>query len=35
LLSGGDVTVVQGELGGAAFRVTLPAARAEHQERSA
>ncbi len=26
LLSGGDVTLVEGELGGAAFRVTLPAA---------
>ena len=26
LLSGGDVSVVSGELGGAAFRVTLPAA---------
>jgi nitrogen fixation/metabolism regulation signal transduction histidine kinase len=26
LLSGGDITVVRGELGGAAFRVTLPAA---------
>jgi signal transduction histidine kinase len=25
LLSGGDVTLVRGELGGAAFRVTLPA----------
>ena len=24
LLSGGDVTVIPGELGGAAFRVTLP-----------
>jgi two-component system sensor kinase FixL len=24
LLSGGDITVVPGELGGAAFRVTLP-----------
>ena len=27
LLSGGDITLVDGELGGAAFRVTLPAAR--------
>ncbi len=26
LLSGGDITLVGGELGGAAFRVTLPAA---------
>ena len=24
LLSGGDITVIPGELGGAAFRVTLP-----------
>jgi two-component system nitrogen regulation sensor histidine kinase NtrY len=24
LLSGGDVTVIHGELGGAAFRVSLP-----------
>jgi nitrogen fixation/metabolism regulation signal transduction histidine kinase len=28
LLSGGDITVVRGELGGAAFRVTLPAVAA-------
>jgi nitrogen fixation/metabolism regulation signal transduction histidine kinase len=28
LLSGGDVTLIGGELGGAAFRVTLPLARA-------
>jgi two-component system sensor kinase FixL len=26
LLSGGDITLVPGELGGAAFRVTLPGA---------
>ena len=30
LLSGGDVTLVTGELGGAAFRVTLPAAPTAH-----
>ncbi len=35
MLSGGDVAVVQGALGGAAFRVTLPAARADHRERPA
>lgn len=29
LLSGGDLTLVTGELGGAAFRVTLPTARME------
>ena len=34
LLSGGDVTLVDGELGGAAFRVTLPAARADRGEAS-
>lgn len=34
LLSGGDVAVVRGELGGAGFRVTLPAAP-DPQERSA
>jgi two-component system nitrogen regulation sensor histidine kinase NtrY len=35
LLSGGDVTLVAGELGGAAFRVTLPpAARAPGRERA-
>jgi two-component system sensor kinase FixL len=28
LLSGGDIAVVPGELGGAAFRVTLPAVAA-------
>jgi two-component system nitrogen regulation sensor histidine kinase NtrY len=33
LLSGGDITLVPGELGGAAFRVTLPAVAAvRHQE---
>ena len=30
LLSGGDITLVDGELGGAAFRVTLPAASRAH-----
>jgi nitrogen fixation/metabolism regulation signal transduction histidine kinase len=34
LLSGGDVAVVQGELGGAAFRVTLPAAPADGREQA-
>ena len=32
LLSGGDITVVPGELGGAAFRVTLPAVAAPPRE---
>ncbi len=32
LLSGGDITLVRGELGGAAFRVTLPAAAPPGQE---
>jgi nitrogen fixation/metabolism regulation signal transduction histidine kinase len=32
LLSGGDITLVRGELGGAAFRVTLPAVAPPRQE---
>jgi two-component system sensor kinase FixL len=32
LLSGGDITPVRGELGGAAFRVTLPAAATSREE---
>lgn len=32
LLSGGDITLIDGELGGAAFRVTLPAACVGGQE---
>ena len=32
LLSGGDITLVRGELGGAAFRVTLPAVAAASPE---
>lgn len=34
LLSGGDVTVIPGELGGAAFRVTLPAAARDEREQA-
>src|SRR6185437_14329453 len=34
LLSGGDLTVVKGELGGAAFRVMLPVATNGFQARS-
>jgi two-component system sensor kinase FixL len=34
LLSGGDITLVHGELGGAAFRVTLPALPARPVEGS-
>jgi signal transduction histidine kinase len=32
LLSGGDITVIPGELGGAAFRITLPAVAAPAEE---
>jgi nitrogen fixation/metabolism regulation signal transduction histidine kinase len=35
MLSGGDVRLVQGELGGAAFRVTFPAASADYREQTA
>ena len=33
LLSGGDITLVDGELGGAAFRVTLPPSRDRRRSR--